>query len=98
MQIRSILAVTGVVLLATTGAAQADEVLTATGGSGAEGFSALKGVSAVPLSIHEATTVFGRLILSELLDALILDPDARALVPAGHIPNSQPVGDPPFIE
>ncbi len=49
----------GAVLLATAGAAQADEVLTAAGGGGAEGFSALLGVAASPMSSEDLAAVSG---------------------------------------
>ena len=57
MQIKSIVAAAGAVLLATAGAAQADEVLTPTGGGEVERFSALLGVTAHPMSIEESAAI-----------------------------------------
>ena len=75
MNIKSIVAAAGVVLLATAGAAQAGEQLTATGESGAAGFSALNGASADPMSIEELDDVRGRLSVYEVLDAVAQPPD-----------------------
>ena len=58
MKFKSIVAAAGAVLLATAGAAQADEVLTAAGGEAA-GFSALLGVAASPMSSEDLAAVSG---------------------------------------
>ena len=60
MHIKSIIAVAGAVLMASAGAAQADEVTSVTSSSRDLVFSTLIGVTAIPLSTEESTSVFGR--------------------------------------
>ena len=72
MRIASFGAVVSAVLLATAGAAQSGEVLTATGSHGTGGFSALTGITAVPMSIEESAAVQGRYSVNNLFNDLVL--------------------------